>query len=153
MLEHEQSRKDDCFRTCVECILDLPAASIPNLCHDYEQDWFYEAGLWLRLNTRDRKPRIRGLVRVAITGDEHLYRRDSDPKVMPVRHDQDCFIIQDVMTPRGLKHSTVSHFTRRGNEYSISKVHDPHPSCSETWQEHEHILSFYALIATDLWRL
>lgn len=137
----------DCFRTCVESILGLELASSPNFCAWDAATWFEQTTEWLILNTR-----ATDLLRVVVGTEETLYQSGMDlllgVGIKDYHGQQECLVIEDVMTSRGLKHSIVSRV--RLKPFSMVKKHDPHPDGGDTWPENEWF-SFYAIVAEGLW--
>ncbi len=155
MIPHLQTQfgkgNGDCFRTCVEAVLELPLASSPNFCGWDEETWFQSTVVWLKHNTRTED-----LWRVAHQDGEIYYQSALDLingiGMKEWEGQQNCLVLQDVMTPRGLKHSVVSRVVIKKGFFKINKIHDPHPDGGATWPEHEDMDVFYAVVAEGLWR-
>lgn len=141
--------KGDCFRTCVESLLELPLASSPNFCSWDTATWFEQTTEWLLVNTR-----AMDLWRVVVGAEETMYQSGMNlllgVGIKDYHGSQECLVIEDVMTKRGLKHSIVSKVTISPGHFSMVKKHDPHPDGGDTWPENEWF-SFYAVVAEGLW--
>lgn len=149
MIPHYQTLSNDCFRTCVESILELPLATAPNFCSWDAKTWFQSTTIWLTHNTQ-----ASDLLRVVVTPDEKMYQSGLDLiagiGIKDTHSHQECLVIEDVMTPRGLKHSIISRISLSPGHFDIEKIHDPHPDGGETWPENEWH-SFYAIVGGGLW--